>query len=307
MSEPEPMITERMRALLGARAGLIDTPLALRNSPRTGDGLSLVGNSHEVRLSAVEQAAIVRDAWCCRMCGFVSKADQRAVALNGNRRDIDQTVTACDFCHQCFHLEQVAAMGSGVLIWAPEVSQAELHHIAREVYVGRVIGGEAAETAKACLEAILARRAGVRERIGSDDPAVLSARIQASGGRLAAEDDLGGIRLFPLDRQLIRQGNRTINLFPPMLGHWVWREGPYANAGLGSLAWLDYGSAVFGAEEDKPAEAQQRNQNGVESRIGSQETTDNGDAQPEFIFRRYDGERFKYQILKLNRQSGEYD
>jgi intracellular multiplication protein IcmJ len=234
------MITDTMRELLGERVQLIDVPLRLRNTPPVPPGTFMEAWGVDGELSAVERAAIRRDLGCCRACGFVAQEHQRAVALNGNRRDIDQTVTLCIFCHQCFHLDKVAGMESGVLIHLPELTQAELHHVAREIYVGRVLGGDIAATAQACLDALIARREQARARIGSDDPAVLAERLAAADDPAAFDADLEGIRLLPMDRRVVRKGNVLENLLPPILGYWVSREGAYPAAAVNTLPWRKF-------------------------------------------------------------------
>ena len=301
MTYLETLPTERLRRSLGPRAQLVDVPLSLRNSNGASAASSLMTDWISYNNpSAVEKAAIERDAYCCRMCGFISKGFQRAVAMNGNRRDIDQMVTACVFCHQCLHLDLVAATESGVLIWAPEVSQAELHHIARELYVARIIGSEVAETARACLAAILARREIVKQQISTDDPAALSARIKVDDDQ--PDDDLRSIRLFPLDRLLVRKGDRKVNLFPTILSYWISSDGPYAN--IASLSWIAYGRAAFVAEPQAPTQGQPTGQDGKESEKVVPEIKNEG---KEFTFRRNTNDRFRFDILQLNTEKNEYE
>src|SRR5688572_14211399 len=117
-------------------------------SPQTasGPGAASAGLSADIRQKILE-----RDQHTCRFCGFKSQKYQDVHAMNGNLADtrMENLVTACIFCHQCFDLEKTSAMRSGVLIWLPEISQAELHHIARAVYVARISQGSMAESAKA--------------------------------------------------------------------------------------------------------------------------------------------------------------
>jgi hypothetical protein len=195
-------------------------------------------------------------------------------------------------------------MESGVLIWAPEVSQAELHHIAREIYVARVVGGEVAEAATACLTAIFERREISKKQIGTDDPAALSARLEMAGGQTSPEDGLNSCRLFPLDRLLVRKGDRKINLFPPILSYWVSSEGPYANVVSDSLSWIAYGRAAFVAEPQASTQGQPTGQDGEESEKVVPEIKNEG---KEFAFRRNTNDRFRFDILQLNSDKNEYE
>lgn len=306
MTYRESLPTDKLWRFLGTRAHLVDVPLSLQNSMGANAASTdwVSDNNH----SSVERAAIDRDACCCRMCGFLGKKFQRGVAMTGNRCDIDQMVTACIFCHQCFHLDLVAAMESGVLIWAPEVSQAELHHIAREIYVARVVGGEAAEMAATCLDAILARREVSKQRIGTDDPAALSARIETAGYQISPDDGLISVRLFPLDRLLVRKADRKINLFPTILSYWVSHEGPYANVAYESLPWIAYGRAVFTTELQTPTQGQPAGQDRKESEKAVAKIENEGKL---FAFRRNTSDRFCFDLLWLDTENeyqhvGEY-
>lgn len=305
MAYRESLLTDKLRCFLGTRAQLVDVPLFLQNSKSVNAASSPATDwSSYNNPSAVEKAAIDRDAYCCRMCGFLSKQFQRALALTGDRRDIDQMVTVCIFCYQCLRLDLVAAMESGVLIWAPEVSQAELHHIAREIYAARVVGGEAAETATECLAAIFARREVSKQQIGTDDPAALSARIEMAGGQTSPDDGLSSVRLFPLDRLLVRKGDRKINLFPPILSYWVSSEGPYANVASDSLSWIAYGRAAFTSELQTPTQAQPTGQDRKESEQAIPKIENEGKL---FACRRNTSDRFRFDILQLNTEKNEYE
>ena len=77
------------------------------------------------------ESVLKRDDFSCRFCGFRSTQYQRVIPF------ADSTVTACSFCEQVLALERAGIMGGGVLIWLPEISQIELNHIARAIYVAR--------------------------------------------------------------------------------------------------------------------------------------------------------------------------
>lgn len=302
------MMTERLRKYLGKRARLVDTPLRLENTKRRGAPWPAAARPiPELNDSAVEKAAIERDYFCCRMCGFVSRQYQRAFSPSGSRRDIDQLVTACLFCFQCFHLDLVGAMQSGVLIWAPEVSQAELHHIAREIYVARLGRGDTAERARVCLAAILARRTVARERIGTDDPSHLSDLLE-KGDWLAPGDDVArSVRLFPLDRMLIRKGGRKVNLFPPALHFWRSTDGPYASGPRSAWPWLDHGWELLASSE--VSEGRRRSPVTKETAGAKKNAPKSGDEKDlaEFIYARDPKDDFRFYILRLKKGEKEYE
>lgn len=190
----------------------------------------------------LKQSVLERDHYSCRCCGFTSKKYQEVLFLNGNEKDLhmDNMATTCIFCHQCFNLEQISLMKSGVLIWLPEVEQHILHHVARAVYVARISQGPMADSARRMLEIIMARREEVRKRLGTDDPFILaSVLMDYLGPRTYAErgKKLAGVRLFPLDRRIISEEDLQFNQFPQILAYWRSKDGPFG--GKVPAGWLD--------------------------------------------------------------------
>ena len=181
---------------------------------------------------AIRQKILERDNHTCRLCGFKSDKYQDIHFLDGDVTNLqaDNMVTACIYCHQCFDLEKVAEMNSGVLVWLPEIGQAELNHIARAIYVARISQGSMSDTAKHTLELLMARRQDVKERINTDDPYVLASVMRDFlGPRQYAMrgKKLEGVRLFPLDRRIIKEGDLEFNQFPQILAYWRSKAGPF--------------------------------------------------------------------------------
>jgi intracellular multiplication protein IcmJ len=168
-----------------------------------------------------------RDDFTCRFCGFRSTQYQRTVPFEGD------FATACGFCEQVLSLDRAGMMGSGVLIWLPEITQAELNHIARAIYVARAEeNGDAAEAAGRALDALMARRTEAKKRLGSDDPLLLSSVLQENlteKERASAVAKLEGIRLLPLDKHMVRSTSGDINGFPQIVKFWRSKGGPFAN------------------------------------------------------------------------------
>ena len=117
-----------------------------------------------------------RDNHTCQCCGFRSEKYHEILFKDHNKRNLDpdNLLTTCIFCHQCFNLNDVAAMKSGALIWLPEIDQATLNNIARAVYIARIAQGPIADTARAILDALMTRREEAIKRLSSDDPSILS-------------------------------------------------------------------------------------------------------------------------------------
>jgi len=167
-----------------------------------------------------------RDDFACRFCGF------RAVQYQRLAPTAEGFVTACGFCEQAMALERAGMMGAGVLIWLPEITQAELNHIARAIYVARADEGSAmADIAVRALDALMARRTEAKKRLGSDDPLLLATILHENltdGERAAAIPKLDGIRLMPLDKYMVRGKESDINAFPQMIKFWRSAQGPFA-------------------------------------------------------------------------------
>ncbi len=194
---------------------------------KTGGGGQLAKLSTEIKQKILE-----RDDFTCQCCGFQSKKYQEIHFLNGDKTDFKESnlATTCIFCHQCFNLDKVSEMRSGVLLWLPEIEQAELHHIARSIYVARISQGPVAEAARKSLDVIMSRREEAKNRISTDDPYILSTVLRdylAPSHYKARMQKLKGVRLFPLDRRIIKEADLEFNQFPQILAYWRSKDGPF--------------------------------------------------------------------------------
>lgn len=180
----------------------------------------------------VKKKVFERDNHTCRCCGFVAKKYQEILFVNSNTQDFrpQNMVTTCIFCHQCFNLEYVSDMRSGVLIWLPEITQDRLHHIARALYVARISQGDMADAARKALDTLMGRREEVKKRLGTDDPYILSMILKdylSDKHYYYRQKKLEGIRLFPLDRRIIKEADLEFNQFPQILAYWRSKDGPF--------------------------------------------------------------------------------
>lgn len=194
-----------------------------------GQGNSLGATSMTAELKKI---IFARDEQTCQCCGFKADKYQDVHFLDNNLKNLseDNLVTLCIFCHQCFNLEQATTMRAGVLIWLPEISQIDLHHIMRAVYVARISQGPMAEAARVTLDTLMGRREEARRRIQTDDPYVLSVVLKDFlTGKYYSErnEKLQGIRLLPLDRRLIKESDLEFNQFPQILAYWRSKDGPF--------------------------------------------------------------------------------
>jgi intracellular multiplication protein IcmJ len=87
---------------------------------------------------ALKKRVLERDSNTCRYCGFFSKEYQEILNIDQNYRNnsFDNLATACSFCAQCFFLDSIGYDGNsgGVMIYLPEISQADLNNFSRVLY-----------------------------------------------------------------------------------------------------------------------------------------------------------------------------
>lgn len=170
-----------------------------------------------------KEAILRRDFHSCRFCGFQSQKYQEVVVREGKDWDIDNAATACVFCAQCMTLEKVRSMRSGVLISAPELSQANLHHLARLIYTCRISQGYIADKARQALDLLMSKRLGDEDKKHSDDPGDLERAFyncNSYADYLSLQQEVSDLRLFPLDRRIIKEADLEFNQFPQILAFW---------------------------------------------------------------------------------------
>ncbi len=176
-----------------------------------------------------------RDDFTCRYCGFRAEKFQRVHFRSGEQGEptLANLATACIFCEQCFELESVTGMGSGMLIWLPELSQAELHHFVRAIYIARAEDNEISSRAQVALDQLMARRAEAKRRLGTDEVIMLASALaehlddEAYANRA---ERLDGIRLLPLPNRMAYSSltnNGEQNQFPRIIDYWRSQQGPF--------------------------------------------------------------------------------
>ena len=77
----------------------------------------------------------------------------------------------------------------------------------------------------------MSRREEAKERLGTDDPRILSMVLKDYISAQSYENrktKLEGLRLFPLDRRIIRESDLEFNQFPQILAYWRSKNGPFA-------------------------------------------------------------------------------
>jgi intracellular multiplication protein IcmJ len=225
-----------------------------RNIDAQGNGGSKRRALTKAQLTKTLQAALEKDAYTCRYCGFTARQYQKAIPKDwavSDPRDAE-LVTSCIFCEQCFTLESVSAMGSGALVWLPEIPQSALNHITRAIYVARAHDKETPEnirlSADRAFEILFNRRGEAKRRIGTDDPAVLAAALLESleeGAYKERAKKLEGIRLMPLDKRMLQTSSGPeADQFPRIVSYWASAKGPYG--AYPPSSWSDIFSLVQG-------------------------------------------------------------
>lgn len=177
-----------------------------------------------------KNAVLARDHHACRFCGFLSQKYQVIVTRNGKSWDTSQMFTACIFCAQCLTIDKVSGYRSGVLLYIPEISHEYLNLVAKVIYVCRISQGESADKARKLLDILMARREVARERIKTDDPAILTRMLSETQDPKAYSNlrsRIGSIRLFPLDRRIVKEADLEFNQFPQILAYWRSKDGPF--------------------------------------------------------------------------------
>lgn len=210
--------------------GIAQNSRGAQSAPRDFSGSG--AGKPQVLAPEIRHKILERDKNTCHFCAFKSKKYQDVHFIDGDSQNfqMENMVTSCIFCHQCFDLDKVAEMRSGVLVWLPEISQTDLHHIARAIYVARISQGAMADTAKKALEILMGRREEAKNRLKTDDPYVLGLVMKDFlGPRQYAQrqEKLDGVRLFPLDRRIIKEGDLEFNQFPQILAYWRSKDGPF--------------------------------------------------------------------------------
>jgi len=180
----------------------------------------------------LKQKILERDEHKCTSCGFISQKYQEIHHINSNKADLREAnlATVCIFCHQCFNLDKVNIMRSGVLIWLPEITQERLNHMARAIYVARISQGPMADAARKTLDILMGRREEAKNRLGTDDPYILAEVLRDYLGDKHYHfrtQKLEGVRLFPLDRRIIKEADLEFNQFPQILAYWRSKNGPF--------------------------------------------------------------------------------
>jgi intracellular multiplication protein IcmJ len=130
---------------------------------------------------SIRTAVLQRDMHACCFCHFRSSKYQEVHHLDDDHQHnvADNLVTVCTLCHQVFHVGLAGMRGAGYFAVLPELTQAEVNHIVRTIYVAELFETQAVRDKYTSLLAIFESRGSdlaKRTFVGTDfsQPLVLA-------------------------------------------------------------------------------------------------------------------------------------
>lgn len=125
--------------------------------------------------SSVRKNVLKRDNHTCQFCGFRSQKWQEVHHIDDNHSNNDPSnlITICPLCHLAHHIGLAGLQERGILIYLPEMSQAELNTVVRTLWIGE--RGDDPEITKQCKETLakLYEKSKIAEDKMTKDPNML--------------------------------------------------------------------------------------------------------------------------------------
>lgn len=125
------------------------------------------------------QRILLRDEYMCQFCGFQGNTYQEVVNIDGNylNNRTANLATACPFCAQALFIQMVGKSdyGGGTIIYAPEISQADLNGLCHVLFSAIANGTDYSADALNIYNNIRLRSRLVEDTLGEglSDPAML--------------------------------------------------------------------------------------------------------------------------------------
>lgn len=179
-------------------------PLALVATP--SNWRLFMVRKHDPRFLTFAKQVFARDQNTCQYCGFIANSWMDVVNNDGNyhHNRLENLVTACPLCAQCFFLESVGGdeFGGGVLIVCPELSQIELNSLCHVLFTAMISGGPRASDARHVYRGLRLRMQQTDKLLGDglSQPAML--------GRLLVEYE------GDMTKNLLAKVNASVRLLP---------------------------------------------------------------------------------------------
>ncbi|MFY7697384.1 MAG: type IVB secretion system protein IcmJDotN [Legionella sp.] len=157
------------------------------------------------RFRPFELKVFKRDNYICQFCGFQARVYQDIINLDGDYSNnrLSNMVTSCCFCTQCFFVESVGVggYGGGTLIYAPEITQAEINSLCHVLFCAITNDTGYKNSAQTIYRSFKLRSQMVEDKYGegTSDPAILGHLLIDSGhiNDKVATDIFADIRLLP--------------------------------------------------------------------------------------------------------------
>jgi intracellular multiplication protein IcmJ len=160
------------------------------------------------------QKVFERDQFTCQFCGFQAKQHQEVVNLDQNYRNnkLNNLVTACCFCSQCFFLEMVGKddYGGGVLVYLPEVGQGELNGFCHVLFCAMSNANNYRNDSQNIYRGLKLRSQIVEKQLGEgmSDPTLLGRMLLDTPDKQNSEVGMGileYLRLLPSYTKFTKQ------------------------------------------------------------------------------------------------------
>ena len=98
----------------------------------------------DAAFQTVRDAVLKRDNYSCRFCSFKGAKYQEVHHYDNNHQNNDPNnlLTVCNLCHQVHHAFLCGTANAGFFAVIPELTQTEVNHICRAMFVAQMIGDQ---------------------------------------------------------------------------------------------------------------------------------------------------------------------
>lgn len=152
------------------------------------------------------QKVLERDQYTCQYCGFSANKNLDVINRDSDYRNnkLDNLITACSLCAQCFFLEAVGKgeFGGGNLVYLPTMSQSELNALCHVLFTATITGSSYSIQAKNIYRGLRLQSQIIEKEVGEgfSNPFLygrLMIEIENEASKKLHETLLPHIRLLP--------------------------------------------------------------------------------------------------------------
>lgn len=152
----------------------------------------------------------------CHLCGLTSRRGMEIHHVNGDHSDFNRAnlKTICAFCHLGFHPGYAGQAKEAVMVFADDISQADLNRLSSALYAAEYSNTVLAKPAFELLQHLRSRQKDVVEVLGSADPYVFAQGLlkRPIDQHQTLLSCLSSLRLLALPRHIRDGENRFHNL-----------------------------------------------------------------------------------------------